>query len=189
MLTMRSIKIVAFVEGTMERNFLNQNFPYAHVITLQNGDSWSVERLCEQIESKFKVYGGNPDIVVVWLDREHRIETASAMKQKLRDNLKDRKLCGCKIAVCVTDRMSENMILADSELIKAEFGIDDYSYIGDGHNGKSFLKQLYKNVSKNYRETVHGIHLLKKIRLSKAALESIFVKEFLDELTLDCWWI
>ena len=62
--------ILAFVEGNMERMFINNNFHYVELITVMNGDSWSEEAMSEQILTKFITKDANPDLIWIWLDRE-----------------------------------------------------------------------------------------------------------------------
>jgi hypothetical protein len=188
MLATRYPKILAFVEGTMERNFVNQNFKYVHVIEISNGSSWSLDRICEQISSKFAVHNGNPEMVLIWLDREKREEPSCDFADKIKDSLFKRGAPKEKIVVCVADRTSENAILADEELVVDEFGIPGYKYCGDGNFGKAVLKKLYQDKGLSYRETFHGVGLLKKMRLSNAKKNSAFVSSFFDSLELQCWW-
>lgn len=84
--------------------------------------------------------------------------------------------------------MTENVILADEDLVRSEFGLPNFIYDGDGTNGKHSLKILYEAQGTKYKETYHGVTLLKKTHLSRAAKNSPSVYQFLNEFDSECWW-
>ena len=180
--------MLAFIEGSMERQFVNSNFKYVRVVPVQNGITWSSERLCRQIETSFKAfdYAGE---VVVWIDREGRDISAADLRNEIRATLIN---CGAdpsKVYVLVNDRMAENLILSDESAIISEFGNDGYKYEHEGFNGKRRLRDLYLKKSVNYKEMIHGVKMLKKIRISNCAINSPSVLDFYNEFNRDCWWI
>lgn len=181
-------RVLAFVEGSMERLFFNNNFHYVDVVSLSNGNGWTVETLCNQIGTKFAVKSSNPDLIVVWLDMEKQTCSPQHFRDAIRSELVCRGALSSKIAICLPNRMTENIILADEEVISGEFG-KTYTYHGDGNHGKNILKQLYLETGKSYRETFHGVTLLKKVRLSRAARRSPCVEAFLADIHVPCWWI
>ena len=181
--------ILAFVEGEMEQLFLNDNFTYVEVVTVPNGKCWTVDALCSKIGSFYRARDPYNVTVVVWLDREKRPESAEFMKQRIRNEL---LCCGAdpnRLAILINDIMSENIILADEEFIKKEFNKPDYKYVFEGKGGKAVIKSLYKEFGQSYSETFHGSAALKKIRLSRSAINSPPVSSFVGELNLPCWWI
>lgn len=180
--------MLAFVEGSMERQFLNSNFKYVRVVPVRNGISWSKEQLAKQIVSAYLAYD-KPEEVVIWLDREGRSESAEDLRQFL---IKELTSAGSKpqmTHVLVNDQMSENIILADESAIRLEFGKLEYSYIYEGHNGKSKLKEYFKEKGINYKEMTNGAQMLKKIRLNNSAQSSACVRSFLTTFKRPCWWI
>lgn len=180
--------ILAFVEGTMERLFLNNNFQYVNVVSMSNGSGWTVDAICNQIATKYKVNRANPDFVIVWLDMEKQNCSPDVFRQSIRAKLREIGVPEDKIAICIPDRMTENIILADENVICAEFGIQ-FVYDHEGQNGKAVLKSLYSAAGKSYRETFHGVTLLKKIRLRRSAAKNKSANDFLSEFSLPCWWI
>lgn len=189
MRAMPLLKITAFVEGIMERTFLNFNFKYVDVVTMQNGRDWTVESICEQLRSKFRVKNSNSDLFVVWIDKEKQNCDHEIYENKIRDTLTEEGVPPDKIAILLPDQMTENTILADTDLIISEFDIEDYQYEAEGTNGKHRLKRLFESKGVIYKETFHGVDLLKRCRVSRAAVNSASVKRFQNNLPEGCWWI
>jgi len=85
--------------------------------------------------------------------------------------------------------MSENIILADESLIKTQLDDPYYTYLFEGQNGKHRIRELFRQKGLFYKETSMGVQLLKKLRLSNAALTSQSVQAFLTTFESSCWWI
>lgn len=172
----------------MERLFINNNFPYVHVVTVSNGISWSILSLSEHIENLYKALNMSPDLLVVWLDREKRSETCEEFRDTLTSRLTSLGIDRDRICILIPDRMTENIILADELLIREHFDLIDYVYSFEGANGKSILKGIHSAAGVSYRETYHGVVMLKKVRLRRSAGCSASVRAFLDSMNVDCWW-
>jgi Domain of unknown function (DUF4276) len=180
--------MLAFVEGKMERQFINSNMKYVHVVPVQNGISWTLERMCLQIVTAFEALDMKCE-VAVWIDREGRTEEAHQIAECIRGAL---VTCGAlseSVHILINDRMAENVILADEEMIKIEFGDHGYSYEMEGRPGKTYLRNKYRENGINYKETDHGVRLLKKMRLSRARQKSPSVAHFLTTFNQECWWV
>lgn len=182
-------KIVAFVEGEMERTFLNLNFKYVDVVTMFNGRDWTVDAMCDQLRSKYRIKNPNADLLVVWIDREKQACDHQQYEARLRNTLVEEGIDNDKIAVFMPDQMTENLILADERLIREKFGIEDYRYQSEGQNGKFVLKQMFRHHDTVYRETFHGVDLLKRCRVGRAALNSPSAARFYAGLPPECWWV
>jgi hypothetical protein len=180
--------ILAFVEGDMERLFINQNFHYVEVIPISNGCSWTVERLCEQIETKFRARNKNADVIAVWVDRERRDETSADIRQRIIDMFAGIGVNTDTVRVGIPDFCTENWLLSDVGLIEEELGIEDYRYTAEGASGYHRLKELFRIVLKRkYRKTVDGPKMLKA--LTRSSLESESARVFFDSFTEPCWWL
>jgi hypothetical protein len=180
--------ILAFVEGTMERIFINNNFHYIKVVTVSNGSGWAVPALCKQIGSKYAINNSNPDLVVVWLDKEKKVCSLDEFGAAIRAELIERGADPNKLAICIPNRMTENIILADEIIIRKELNME-YTYIYEGTNGKRVLSELFGKAEKTYRETTDGVRLLKKLRLERAARKSPSASYFIRQLSVPCWWV
>lgn len=181
-------KILAFIEGTMERLFVNSNFGYVHVVKLDNGESWTIESLCRQIQTNYRVISYLPDYIIIWFDKENLPQSVEEISLSVTEALTNVGVDEKILAICIPNKMTENIILADEMVIRSEFGYSEYTYPGDGINGKNVIKEFYKRQGKKYRETFHGPVLLKKVRLSRSALKSHPVSRFIEKLPIDCWW-
>jgi hypothetical protein len=66
---------------------------------------------------------------------------------------------------------------------------ETYSYQYEGQSGKSILKLLHAAMDEHYKETKHGVALLKQVDLHHSAACSPSVQEFIAGWTLPCWWL
>jgi len=180
--------ILAFVEGSMEHLFVNKNFKYVRIVPVKNGSGWTVEALCRQVDTFFRARNFHGDFVVVWLDKEKRTESSREIAFALINTLVSAGFPAERIAVMACDRMTENVILADEDFIREEFGDLDYRYTSEGRGGKHILAQMFKNKGIDYRETVQGVACLKKIRLDRCRANSPSVEAFRSRIPIDCWW-
>jgi hypothetical protein len=161
------------------------------IIALSNGSGWSIDLLCKQVVSKYKLANKKKeyDLVVIWLDREKQTYTSDEMRSAIRQALIDGGADASKIAICIPDRMTENVILADEQEMRKLFGAE-FIYEFEGRNGKSVLSSLYDAMGIKYRETYDGVRLLKGIVLRNCAAKSSSVKAFLNDLgAVTCWWV
>lgn len=180
--------MLAFIEGSMERQFVNLNFRYIRVVPVMNGITWTVDRLCSQIVTAYKALDLDSE-VIVWLDREGRSETSEFMYVRIRESLIEAGADPDRLHILVADRMSENVILSDEEVMKAELDTSEYSYSYEGANGKHVMRSLYNSNGKPYSETREGVKLMKKIRLTRCAVTSPSVARFMGTLNRECWWL
>jgi hypothetical protein len=102
-------KVLVFIEGHMERMFLNNTFPYAEAISVSNGIAWTVPALCKQIATRFRARNFYGDAVVAWVDREKRNETAGEIRQALLNALIDAGSPPETTHIPINDRMSETL--------------------------------------------------------------------------------
>jgi hypothetical protein len=182
-------KVVAFVEGDMEQLFINNNFSYVRVVSVSNGTGWSTDALAGQIETFYGAEDYHDWWIIVWIDRERREEGSLEIEQVIRTRLEGAGAPAAQIKVLVADRMSENVILADSKFMASEFGDMSYGYGALGKGGKHILKEMYKKLSINYKETRHGVAALKRIRLWRSAQNCPAVHRFVSTNPISCWWI
>jgi hypothetical protein len=175
----------------MEKLFVNNNFSYVELVPVSNGSSWAPEALARDISNKFRQKNYPADLIVVWLDLEKQACGSAELSSIIEEHLVDAGADRDKVCVCVPDRMTENIILADQEAIKSELADPEYIYSYEGKNGKVILKDLYMRRNVVYRETSHGVRLLKKIRIENSAATSPTAKKFYDKLSaaLSCWWL
>lgn len=174
----------------MERKFVNTNFSYIELVPVSNGTSWTLEAICREIANKYRVKNYNPDIVIVWIDLEKQACGSEGVAAAIRTALIGEGADPNRLCVCVPDRMTENLILADEQAIAEAFGLEGYTYCGDGQHGKHKLSTMFKAANQNYKETFHGVNLLKRIRLSRSANASESAAAFYRSISplAACWW-
>ena len=189
MQAMHCHKILAFVEGTMEKVFVNTNFKHVHLIPVSNGRSWTIERIAERIASNYHTVNLNPDLIIVWIDLEVLSRDVDKFKEVILDQLSKRGADLNKIHFLIPNRMTENMILADELIIRETFDDASYCYQHEGKGGKSILSQLYKNNGETYKPTNQGIKLLSRIRIERSAMTSPSVNDFFQNIAIPCWWL
>lgn len=173
----------------MEQLFFNKNFHYVEVVPVNNGVKWSVPQMCQQIATFYKSKNFFGDKIIVWIDREGRQETSDDIRNAISHRLIEEGAPPEQISIMICDRMTENMILADELALRLEMNLPEYTYRGDGCGGKFELKRLYQERGIHYKEMKHGLSLLKKVRLVRAAQNSPQVHHFVTQLGLDCWWL
>lgn len=172
----------------MERLFINNNFHYVTVVPVSNGVGWTTAAMAQQITAFYKARNFNGDGVIVWIDREKREESSQEIYDIIKTSLVSAGAADNRVHVLIADRMSENIILADENLIRQEIGDDHYVYDCEGTHGKHRLSELLKASGKQYKETSTGVSLLKKVRLVNSAEKSDSVARLTATLDLPCWW-
>jgi len=188
MSTTPCLNILGFVEGTMERMFFNTNFRHVRVIPVPNGKAVPVSRICNHIYTTYKSTKSNPDHVFVWIDREGRNQNSEEISAEIRETLMRAGAKADGLFVGVADRMTENWFLADQYLMESMFG--KYSgYVYEGKNGKHEIKELFRSQGINYKESLHGVDLMKKMRFARASENSESAKSFSSGFSSDCWWM
>src|SRR6185437_1125007 len=94
-------------------------------MTNLNGKSVSIPAIAKRISSFLTLLKGRYYPVLILVDREGRPETSEAIEEELVRELVGQY--GCKpqdIVVSCPDRMIENWMLADAELLKRRFEVE-----------------------------------------------------------------
>jgi hypothetical protein len=177
--------IVALVEGHLETHFINLTFQNPIVMRpFPNGRDVSADLIIEAIEERLETIDGTLKRVLILFDRENRNETAASLAQKVRNALQKYSVSR-SIYIGVADRMAENWIVADVGRMRIEFGDLDYSYEGDGTNGKSTLRKLNGGQDAGFRDKAA---LLKRCSAQTAANNSPSLHDFLQQIDFHWFW-
>lgn len=183
---MMSSTVAFLVDGQLEQKFIQQICKGKVVRVLGcNGNSVSTLAIAKRIATLCRLFGGKYYPIVVLVDREDRrasaaIFAADILQSAMNEGVEDDLIVG------VADRMIENWILTDREVVleRAKSG-RRYPPSVEGLGGKGLIKKLIPN----YHETTTGVELLKKCspRLMQA---SPSFKAFYQQLAgLGCWWL
>ena len=178
-------RIVALVEGHTEEHFVRST--YANVIVQRpfpNGKSVSLEFIVDAIVNSLEFVGGNIRRVLILLDREERLLSASDMAAYITNSVSAR--CpGRLFYVGVSDRHIENWVLADEQQIRMTYGDPQYIYAGDGTNGKPLLKRLLGPISLGPRDRAQ---LIRDSSALRGAQKSESLKNFVSRVDFDWYW-
>lgn len=189
MQTMPFPKITAFVEGSMERFFINTNFDYVDVVPVTNGKHIPSKTLAKNIASLYRSKDPNSDYIVIWVDREGRPDTSEQIRQHIHEEMIISGANPDILIIGVPDMMTENWILSDEKVIRDVTNNENYTYSYESKNGKHILSEIYKSLGKNYKEMKDGVLLLKRLRLPRASENSASAKSFFDSISINCWWL
>jgi hypothetical protein len=178
------------VEGHLERNFLSQNCKGLHNIRIGvQGVAVSAEAIAKQLESQWRLRLGHFRNLVVVLDREGRQQSSSEFSKHLEGLLYKHCEGVSVVIVGCPDRMIENWIIADHEVVADYLGHAFPKYEGDGKSGKAMLKAVFRSAGRTYFEVADGVTLLKKSRIPKIVRSSASAREFFSRCAIDCWWL
>lgn len=186
-------KMVFIVEGDLEKKFLEGQCK-KHLIIRKipsNGDSVSIERIAMMIKTIISLIN-NPGNIFVIIDREGRAESAIDLEQLILDRLSG-VAPGCQISIHVADRMIENWILAEKNVLTAEsLVVEETIESFEGCGGKSKLKAAFKKINSSYSETVDGVRLLERCIPSVIADKSPSFSRLYLKLIVEvgfCSWV
>jgi Domain of unknown function (DUF4276) len=180
------------VEGDLEQAFIQNVCVGAPVRKIGcNGDSVSIEAIAKRVGTLGRLLQKNYDPIVVVFDRERRSETSEQLERALLEAVSAEGLSGTVI-VGVPDRDIEVWMVADREVFRQNANLSDGCDISlcEGYKGKAFIKQLLKEVSRPYVETIDGPVWLKKARTNHIAAHSPSFARLADCLKdIGCWWL
>lgn len=180
-------KIVAIVEGSMERAFINENFRYVHAMPIYNGEAWTTEAMARQAQTLAATIDYDYDLMIVWFDREKRDETVEQIAHTVRGRLIEMGVDDARLAIIVCDRMTENLFLLDRNLLIREGISDDALPHSLGHNGKVVLKRLFKERGMKYSETFDGKRMLKRLNIDECVADFPLIGDLRRKMPA-CWW-
>lgn len=181
--------IAFFVEGMLEREFLSNVCPQAHIFKLPNGKDVELSLIVDRIIAYWSPYRGALRYGVIVLDRERRQQSAQNVVQSITDGLVDHGIPETDFCVGCPDIMIENWILADHNRVSEKTGVQFPAYAGDGSPAKTELDAALKGIGIKYHGPTTGARLLKSARPSIIAQNSASATSFFESLNIDCWWL
>ena len=176
------------VEGHMEADIITHLCKGAHVRRLQiNGCSFPIRKICDRIAPHIELLRRKKVTrIYIILDREGREDSALNIENQIVQNLIEKGLSCHDVVACCPDRNFESWI--------APF-IDDNCVLSntvqrhsEGENGKSIIKQKFRDAGKSYAETVHGVKLFKLVNPNELSKLSESFLRFHRNISGKCWW-
>jgi hypothetical protein len=159
--------------------------PYPIRRTNCNGENVEIEAIARRIATHCNLLN-NRYYPIIIVDREDRQEPASVLAIELERAIRQEGITDTLI-IGVADRMVENWILADKDVIGNH---PDCTNVPpndiEGIDGKH---EMHKCI-KYYHETTHGVELLLKAKASVISGKSPSFLSLVNSLPPnDCWWL
>jgi len=181
-------KSAFIVEGHLEQYFIQATCPGRPVRRLEcNGHNVSVAAIAKRIMTHCHLFNNNYYPIIVMIDREDRHETSTQICSLILSEVRGLGITD-NIIIGIADRMIENWILADPDIInQCQNKIKDVpaaSY--EGFLGKNIISQYLRS----YQETTDGVDLLLKCRASHIKNSSPSFADFCTRLPKNnCHWL
>lgn len=177
---------VFFVDGLTEKKVLQKLCPNKKILTTScNGNSVKISMIAKKLSSLIKLCGNRHFPIIIVIDREGRTESTAQIKVSLEKEIRALGITDeLRIGVC--DRMIENWILADKDVMnkKCDYVNDGVSL--DGCHGKNYMKKLIPG----YHETTDGVELLSRCKPQNLYDNSPSFKEFAETIKdIGCEWL
>lgn len=170
----------------MEQRFIQNICKKAPVIKFgSNGDDVAISKLAEFMDSKLRILAGRYYPVIIFFDRERRIQSSEDICRELHKTLM-KMGHDIPIYIGVADRTIENWILADRESFAQKYKTDLDGRCFEGDFGKSKIKNA---LGGKYHETTDGVTMLKSCIPSVIAKNSPSFKALFDKIDINCWWL
>ncbi len=180
-------KAAFLVEGELEKKFVEKIYPNHPVQKIGcNGDEVCIEAISKHIATKCRLYNNRYYPIIIIFDREDRTASISELKRDLLTQLSIEGINDTFI-VGISNRMVENWILADEEIVK-QYTNTKKPFLNtfEGLDGKKEIKKFLPT----YHETTDGVELLLKCRASIIKNKSISFTEFFNDLPdNNCYWL
>ncbi len=176
------------VEGHMEQLVVQKLCPDTPVQRLEaNGDQTEISAIVDRIEAIYRILNNRFYPICVVFDREGRDETCDQIKVAVEVELVARNLDVGQFRIGVCDRMIENWLLADFDLLNRR-----YSYTAnvefEGTNGKASLSRICDKVER-YRETTVGVKLALEMNVGVVYQNSPSFRALVDQVDFECRWL
>ncbi len=162
------------VDGYTEKLIVNHYCPTAKVArTDLNGKNVTLQAIANKIIAYIKIFNNKYYPIIILVDRENRIENCNELSKKLLSLIKEKDPIDNDIRVAFADKMIENWILADWQVLETVKSKPENT---DGLNGSSEIKKIRNSYSK----TTDGVDLLKKCCIKNIYYNSPSFQKFIN---------
>lgn len=164
------------VDGFTEKLVIGKLCPGKPVSrTDLNGKAVTLDAIANKVSSLIRLFNNRHYPIIIVIDREQRIENCDDLCVSLSTKLIDLGFAGQDIRICFADRMFENWIIADWQVLECNKIKPD---ITDGLRGSSEIKKAIGS----YNKTTDGVELFLKCNLETVYKCSPSFKKFVDLL-------
>ncbi|MDV6170181.1 DUF4276 family protein [Flavobacterium sp. DG1-102-2] len=163
------------VDGFTEKNVLSKICPGRPVSrTDLNGKAVTIPAIANKIYSLIKIFNNKYYPIIILIDRENRQEDCDTIRLQLENELNKKGLNNQDIRINVADRMFENWIVADWNVLNS---VNPKPANTDGCNGASLIKKELGS----FHKTTDGVELFVKANQKEMYLNSPSFKAFVDK--------
>ena len=144
--------------------------------TYLNGKDVKIPLIAKKIASHIRLLGNRYYPIIVLVDKEEREISFEEMANQIREGIMCEGIKDQDIRIGVADRMIENWIIADWDLLTGSK--EKKPQITDGCNGTSVIKK----VKKSYDKTTDGVNFFISSRQHLLYSNSPSFRHFIDQL-------
>ena len=172
------------VDGHTEQCFISQICPGRPIQrTNLNGKNVTIPAIAKKVASMIRLFGNRHYPIIVLIDKEDRESSIEDICDELHLQLEGEGITNQDIRIGVADRMIENWIVADYQLVG---NIQDKPEETDGLRGASVIK---KNAG-SYNKVIDGVKLLSSIDKTIVYQSSPSFRHFVDKLdNINCDYV
>jgi hypothetical protein len=176
------------VDRHMEVRILGKICPGAPARRLNiNGSDVAIPAIAKRAGSLIRLLNNRYHPIFIKIDREGRSESAEEVEKELFKMILAEGVGSDQVVVSVCDRMIENWILADEELLLDRYGVD-FTAQSEGNHGKRHLSELVKS-RHEYHETTVGVELFCALSARRIVVRSQSFERLSVRLANVCDWI
>ncbi|PSL28344.1 DUF4276 family protein [Chitinophaga ginsengisoli] len=166
------------VDGYTELKIVQQLCPGRPIKRTDcNGKDVSISVMAKKIASHIRLLNNRYYPIIILVDKENRNIEHEEMVEQIREELVREGVTTQDLRIGVADRMIENWILGDWEVLNG--GNSDRPTKTDGCNGTSIIKK----VKKSYDKTTDGVDYFIAAKQSSIYVNSPSYKHFIDQLS------
>lgn len=140
-----------------------------------NGKSVTLDAIANKISSLIRLFNNRHYPIIIVIDREQRVENCEDLCVSLSEKLINLGFTDQDIRICFADRMFENWIIADWQVLECKNNKPENT---DGLRGSAEIKKALGN----YNKTTDGVELFLKCNLETVYNCSLSFKKFVDLL-------
>ncbi|MBN8685918.1 MAG: DUF4276 family protein [Chitinophagales bacterium] len=172
------------VDGHTEQCFISQICPGRPIQrTNLNGKNVTISAIAKKISSMIRMFGNRHYPIIVLIDKEDRENSIKDICTELHDNLIAEGITDQDVRIGVADRMIENWIVADYQLIG---NVQEKPDKTDGLRGSSVIKKCVGS----YNKVIDGVNFLASINKTIVYQNSPSFKSFVDKLDgIECEYV
>lgn len=140
-----------------------------------NGKSVTIDAIANKVASLIRLLNNRHYPIIVVIDREEREESCGNLCQELGNKLNALGLDDQDIRICFADRMFENWIIADWDVLETDKEKPEFT---EGLKGSSEIKKILGS----YHKTTEGVELFLKCNLETIYQHSESFRNFVDSI-------